>query len=291
MKIIILSRNPNLYSTKSLVRAAEVRNHDVEVIDHMQCDLIIQDGEMELYYMGGKIYTPDAIIPRIGTSATSHGSAVIRQFECNKVYSTLGSAPLLTARDKLICLQLLAAGGVAVPRSVISKNYFSMSRMIDRVGQMPVVIKLLKGTHGLGVILSESKKNAEAILETFYKTNQKVMMQEFIKEAGGADVRVFIVDDEIVGVMKRQAAAGEFRSNLHRGGSSSIDTLTEEEKKTAIKAAQLMGLKVAGVDMLRSKRGALILEVNASPGLEGIETTTGVDIAGKIITMVEKNAR
>lgn len=289
MKIVILSRNPSLYSTRSLVNAAEKRNHTVEVVDHMQCDLVIQDGALEIFYLGGKITDVDAIVPRIGTSATSHGSSVIRQFEAMGVYTTLGSAPLLKARDKLICLQLLAAESVSVPRTIIPKNYYTMSSMIDRVGSEPFVIKLIKGTHGLGVILSESRKNAEAILETFFKTNQKAMIQEFIEEAGGADVRVFIVDDEIVGVMKRQAAEGEFRSNLHRGGSSTIDTLTEEEKMIAKKAARVMGLKVAGVDMLRSTRGPLILEVNASPGLEGIETTTRVDIAGKIIDMVQRN--
>lgn len=271
------------------MRAAQKRNHNVEVVDHMQCDLVVQDGALEIFYLGQKISDVDAIIPRIGNSATSHGSAVIRQFEAMGVYTTMGSDPLLKARDKLICLQLLAAEGVSVPRTVIPKNYYTMPSMIDRVGSTPFVIKLLKGTHGLGVILSESRKNAEAILETFFKTNQKAMIQEFIEEAGGADVRVFIVDEEIVGVMKRQAAKGEFRSNLHRGGSSSIDQLTEEEIDAAKKAARVMGLKVAGVDMLRSKRGPLILEVNASPGLEGIETTTRVDIAGRIIDMIERN--
>ncbi len=271
------------------MRAAQKRNHNVEVVDHMQCDLVVQDGALEIFYLGGKISDVDAIIPRIGNSATSHGSAVIRQFEAMGVYTTLGSDPLLKARDKLICLQLLAAEGVSVPRTIIPKNYYTMPSMIDRVGSTPFVIKLLKGTHGLGVILSESRKNAEAILETFFKTGQKAMIQEFIEEAGGADVRVFIVDEEIVGVMKRQAAKGEFRSNLHRGGSSSIDQLTEEEIDAAKKAARVMGLKVAGVDMLRSKRGPLILEVNASPGLEGIETTTRVDIAGRIMDMIERN--
>jgi len=260
-------------------------------VDHMQCDLVVQDGGLEVFYLGGKISEVQAIIPRIGNSATSHGSAVIRQFESMGVFTTLGSSALLCARDKLICLQMLAAKGIGVPRTVIPKNYYTMPSMIDRVGSQPFVIKLMKGTHGLGVILSESRKNAEAIMETFFKTNQKAMLQEFIEEAGGADIRVFIVDDEIVGVMKRQAAAGEFRSNLHRGGSSTIDNLTEEEKMIAIKAARTMGLKVAGVDMLRSARGPLILEVNASPGLEGIETTTKVYIAGKIINMIERNAK
>ena len=291
MKIVILSRNPSLYSTRSLYRAAESRGHQVEVVDHMQCDMIVQDGFLEVYYLGGKISDVDAIIPRIGNSATSHGSAVIRQFECSGVYTTMGSSALLCARDKLICLQMLAGAEIGVPRTVIPKNYYTMPSMIDRLGSEPFVIKLMKGTHGLGVILSESRKNAEAILETFFKTNQKAMLQEFIEEAKGADIRVLIVDDEIVGVMKRQAAVGEFRSNLHRGGSSFIDILTEEEEEIAIKAAKTMGLKVAGVDMLRSSRGPLILEVNASPGLEGIETTTKVDIAGKIIDMIERNAK
>ncbi len=290
MNIAILSRNAALYSTRSLVNAAYRRNHNVRVIDHMNCDLVIDSGDMAVYYQGERLEGIDAIIPRIGATATGHGAAVIRQFKAQGIYSTLDPDALLLSRDKLSCLQALSANGVSIPRSVISKNYYTMPSMIDEVGDMPIVIKMIKGTHGLGVILSESKKNAESILEAFYKAKEKVMLQEFIHEAKGADVRVFIVNDEIVGVMKRQAKEGEFRSNLHRGASSTIIKLTDEEEQIARKAARVMGLKIAGVDMLQTSEGPLILEVNASPGLEGIETTTKVDISGKIIDMVQRSA-
>ncbi len=289
MNIVILSRNAGLYSTRSLVNAAYRRNHDVRVIDHMRCDLVIDKNDHCVYYQGEKLVGIDAIIPRIGTTATSHGSAVIRHFVNMGVYSTLQSSALLLARDKLSCLQALTAAGMDVPRSIISKDYYAMSEMIERVGELPIVIKMIKGTHGLGVILSESKKNAESILEAFHKSKEKVMIQEFIHEAKGADVRAFVVEDKVVGAMKRQARPGEFRSNLHRGASSTIINLTEEEKFVARKAARVMGLEIAGVDMLQTSKGPLVLEVNASPGLEGIETTTKVDIAGKIIDMVQRN--
>jgi len=291
MNIVILSRNAGLYSTRSLVNAAYRKNHDVRVIDHMSCDLVIDRNDHAIYFQGERLEGVDAIIPRIGTTATTHGSAVIRHFVNMGVYSTLQSAALLLARDKLSCLQALTAAGMDVPRSIISNNYYEMSDMIDRVGEMPVVIKMIKGTHGLGVILSETKRNAESILEAFHKSKDKVMLQEFIREAKGADVRAFVVDHEVVGAMKRQAKPGEFRSNLHRGASSTIVQLTEEERLIAIKAAQTMGLEIAGVDMLQTSKGPLVLEVNASPGLEGIETTTKVDIAGKIIDMVQRNLK
>ncbi len=291
MNIVVLSRNAGLYSTRSLVNAAYRRNHHVRVIDHMSCDLVIDVNDHAIYHNGERLEGIDAIIPRIGATATGHGSAVIRHFVNMGVYSSLQSEALLLSRDKLSCLQALTAAGVPVPRSIIAKNYYSMPEMIDKVGEMPIVIKMIRGTHGLGVILSESKKNAESVLEAFYKSKEKVMLQEFIHEAKGADVRVFIVDGQIVGVMKRQAKEGEFRSNLHRGASSKIIKLTAQEEEIALKAAKVMGLDIAGVDMLQTSNGPLILEVNASPGLEGIETTTKVDIAGKIIDMVQRNAR
>jgi len=283
MNIAILSRNPSLYSTASLVRAGRRRHHYVRVLDHMQCDICIETSKPQVYYQGQLVKNIDVIIPRIGSSATTYGASVIRQFESMGVHSTLSAEPLLKARDKLSCLQLLAAEGIGVPKSMVSNNYFSISEMIDRIGDLPAIIKLINGTHGLGVILAENKSNAESIMEAFYKAKQKVMLQEYIEEAKGADVRVFIVGDEIVGVMKRQAKEGEFRSNLHRGASSSVVTLTGQEAEIALKATKVLGLQIAGVDMLQSERGPLILEVNASPGLEGIETTTGNDIAGKII--------
>lgn len=291
MNIIILSRNPSLYSTNSLLRAARKRHHYVRVLDHMQCDIHIQSGNPCILYKGQEITNVDAVIPRIGSSATTYGAAVIRQFESMGIFSTLMSEPLLKARDKLSCLQILAANGIGVPKSLVSNNYFSIQSMVEQVGSLPAIIKLINGTHGLGVILAETKSNAESIMEAFYKSKQKVMIQEYIKEAMGADIRVFIVDKEIVGVMRRQARPGEFRSNLHRGATSSVVSLSGMEADIAIKCAEILGLKVAGVDMLQSSRGPLILEVNASPGLEGIETTTGKDIAGKIINYVEKNIR
>ena len=289
MNIVILSRNPALYSTQSLVNAARKRSHYVRVFDHMHCDLVIEANQPCIYYHGQKIKNVQAVIPRIGNSATTYGSAVIRQFELMKTFTTLKSDPLLRARDKISCMQILAANGIQVPKSTISNNIMTVSQMIDEVSPLPVVVKLVNGTHGLGVMLAEQKKMAESIVEAFHKTKQKVFLQKFIEEAKGADVRVFIVHNEIVGVMKRQAKEGEFRSNLHRGATSEVISLTEKEKHIAIKAARVMGLKIAGVDMLQTSKGPLILEVNASPGLEGIETTTGNDIAGKIITYVEKN--
>lgn len=289
MNIVILSRNPALYSTQSLVRAARKRNHYVRVFDHMQCDIVIQDDKPCIYYHGQKIKNIQAVIPRIGSSATAYGSSVIRQFELMRVFTTLKADPLLKARDKISCMQILASHGIRVPKSAIFNNIQSINQMIDEVGPPPFVIKLVNGTHGLGVMLAEQKKIGESIIEAFHKTKQKVFLQKFIKEAGGADVRVFIVNNEVVGVMKRQAQEGEFRSNLHRGATSEVIQLTDQEIHVARKAARVMGLKVAGVDMLQTPDGPLVLEVNASPGLEGIETTTGHDIAGKIIKYIEKN--
>ena len=291
MNIVILSRNPALYSTQTLIVAARRRGHNVRVLDHMQCDIVVQNGKEEIFYQNERILGINAIIPRIGASATSYGSAIIRQFEGMGVYTVLSSDSLLKSRDKLSCLQILAANDIPIPKSVISNHPLVIPEMIEQLDQMPIIIKLINGTHGLGVILSENKRNAEAIIEAMFKARQKLMLQEYIGESKGSDVRVFIVDGEIEGVMKRQAQEGEFRSNLHRGGTSFVVKLTDEEKRIALKAAKILNLHVAGVDMLRSNRGPLILEVNASPGLEGIETTTKKDIAGKIIQCVERNAK
>ena len=280
-----------LYSTQSLVKAARKRNHYVRVFDHMQCDIVIEANKPAIYYHGQKIKNVQAVIPRIGTSATNFGASVIRQFELMRVFTTLKADALLKARDKISCMQILASHGVSVPKSAIFNNLESIDHMIDQVGPVPFVIKLVNGTHGLGVMLAEQKKTGESIIEAFHKAKQKVFLQKFIHEAKGADVRVFVVNNEIVGVMKRQAKEGEFRSNLHRGATSEVITLTEEEKQIARKAARVMGLKVAGIDMLQTSKGPLVLEVNASPGLEGIETTTGFDIAGTIIKFIEKNYR
>lgn len=290
MNIAILSRNPALYSTQSLARAARVRHHYVRIIDYVNCDLIMEDGNLTISYHGQVIKDVDAIIPRIGASHTTFGSAVIRQFEQKGVFTSLSSAALLKARDKLTCSQILAAEGLQIPRTIVSNNTIMYRELLDTFDDN-IVIKLINGTHGIGVVLAESKGQAESILEAFNKTKQKSMMQEFIAESNGADIRIFVVDQEIVGTMKRQAKEGEFRSNLHRGGSSSVEPISEKEREVALKAVKHLGLKIAGVDMLRSKRGPLILEVNASPGLEGIETTTKVDIAGRIINFVERNVK
>lgn len=291
MNFLVLSRNPALYSTQSIVDAGRKRGHYMRVIDHMNCDLIMEKGKLQVYYQGEKIEDFQAVIPRIGNTATSYGAAVVRQFELMGVFSTLHYESLLRARNKISSLQLLAANGIGVPKTVISNNPYTVEETLDYVGDLPMVIKLENGTHGIGVILAEKKKSAEAMIETFQKLKQRVLLQEFVKEAKGADIRVLIVDDTITGVMQRQAREGEFRSNLHRGGSSFVVRLTEEEAYTAKKAARIMGLSVCGVDMLRSKKGPLILEVNASPGLEGIETTTRIDIAGKIIQFCERNSK
>ncbi len=291
MNILVLSRNPALYSTQSIVNAGRQRGHYVRVIDHMYCDLIMEKNKLQVKYEGELIEDYDAVIPRIGNTATSFGSAVVRHFELMGVFSTLDHESLLRARNKISSLQLLAAAGIGVPRTVISNNPYDIPESLESLGELPAIIKLENGTHGIGVILAEKKKQAEAMLETFHKLKQRVLLQEYIKESKGADIRVLIVDDKITGVMQRQAQEGEFRSNLHRGGTSFVVRLTEEEAITAKKAARVMGLKVCGVDMLRSKKGPLILEVNASPGLEGIETTTRIDIAGKIIQFCERNAK
>lgn len=290
MNIAILSRNPALYSTQSLARAARVRHHYVRIIDYVHCDLIMEDANLTISYHGQVIKDIDAIIPRIGASHTNYGSAVIRQFEQKGIFTTLSSKALLRSRDKLTCSQILASEGLQIPRTIVSNNTIMYRELLDTFDES-IVIKLIHGTHGIGVILAEGKAQAESILEAFNKTKQKALMQEFIAESKGADIRIFVVENEIVGTMKRQAKEGEFRSNLHRGGSSSVEPISQEERDVALKAVKHLGLKIAGVDMLRSNRGPLILEVNASPGLEGIETTTKVDIAGKIINFVERNVK
>jgi ribosomal protein S6--L-glutamate ligase len=290
MNIAILSRNPALYSTQSLARAARLRHHYVRIIDYNYCDLIIKENNLVVSYHGQAVRDIDAIIPRIGSSYTNYGAAIIRQFEQKGIYTTLSSDALLKARDKLSCSQLLASKGIAVPKTIVSNNSIMYGHLLGKFHEDKVVIKLINGTHGIGVILAEKKTQAESILEAFNKNKQKSMMQEYISESKGSDIRIFVVDGEVVGSMKRQAKEGEFRSNLHRGGSSKVEPISDVEKDIALKAAEHLGLKIAGVDMLRSKRGPLILEVNASPGLEGIETTTRIDIAGKIISFIERNS-
>jgi len=289
MKIVILSRNPKLYSTKRLVEAAQQRGHDVDVLDHMKCVLVIEKARPHIFYQGKEVTNVDAVIPRIGASATFYGSAVVRQFEMMKIFTAVESQALMRSRDKLRSLQLLSRAGLGMPKTTFTYDSKDIDTIVSQVGGAPVVIKLLEGTQGIGVILAETHKVAKSVIEGFLSLDANILVQEFIKEAGGADVRAFVVDGQIVGAMKRQGAEGEFRSNLHRGGKATLIKLSAEEKATAIKAAKKLGLGIAGVDMLQSSRGPLIMEVNSSPGLEGIEGATGVDIAGKIVEYVERN--
>ncbi|WP_338759472.1 30S ribosomal protein S6--L-glutamate ligase [Bernardetia sp. ABR2-2B] len=289
MKLAILSANKNLYSTKRIIEAGEKKGHEMIVIDHTKCDLVIEKKKPNVIYKGAEMTDIDGVIPRIGASVTFFGTAVVRQFEMMKIFTSTESQALVRSRDKLRSLQILARAGLDLPKTVFSNYSRDVSSVVDKAGGAPLVIKLLEGTQGLGVVLADNKNTAESMLEAFNGLKARVIVQEFIKEAGGADIRVFIVDGVVVGAMKRQGKEGEFRSNLHRGGSANIIELTDQEENAALKAAKVLGLGVAGVDMLQSSRGPLILEVNSSPGLEGIEMATGKDIATSIIKYMERN--
>lgn len=289
MNIKIISRNSNLYSTRRLMEAARKRDHTIEVIDPLKCNLIIEKKRPSIFYKSKMLEGTDAVIPRIGASVTFFGTAVVRQFEMMGVFTTTESQALVRSRDKLRSLQVLSRARLGMPKTVFTNYSKNVGEVIDHVGGAPLIIKLLEGTQGLGVVLAETKNAAESVIEAFNGLQARVIIQEFIKEAGGADIRVLVVDGHVVGAMKRQGKEGEFRSNLHRGGTASIIELTDEEENAAIKAAKVMGLGVAGVDLLQSSRGPLILEVNSSPGLEGIERATGKDIAKTIIRYIERN--
>ncbi|MFZ1805985.1 MAG: 30S ribosomal protein S6--L-glutamate ligase [Cyclobacteriaceae bacterium] len=289
MKIAILSRNPKLYSTIRLVEAAKKKGHEAIVVDHLKCIIELEKKSPKVYYNGAYLEGIDAIIPRIGASVTFYGTAVVRQFEMMKVFTAIESQALVRSRDKLRSLQILARAGVGLPKTVFTNYTKDVDHVIESVGGAPLVLKLLEGTQGLGVVLAETHNAASSIIEAFNGLKARVIAQQFIKESGGADIRAFVVDGVVVGAMKRQGKEGEFRSNLHRGGSASIIELTDEEENTAIKSARAMGLGVAGVDMLQSSKGPLVLEVNSSPGLEGIEGATNKDIAKEIIRYVERN--
>lgn len=288
MKIAVLSRDANLYSTRRLVEAGELRGHQVDVIDHLKCSLEMEKENPTLYYKNRYLENYDAVIPRIGASVTFFGTAVVRQFEMMGTFTTVSSNGLSNSRDKLRSLQLLTKRGVGMPKTVFTNYSNNVEHLIDAVGGAPIVIKLLEGTQGLGVVLAESKKAAESVLEAFNGLKARVIVQEFIEESKGADLRAFVVDGKVVGAMKRQGKEGEFRSNLHRGGSAKIIELSEREEETAILAAKALNLGIAGVDMLQSERGPLVLEVNSSPGLEGIERATHKDIAGEIIEYLQR---
>jgi len=289
MNIAILSRGPGLYSTQSLLHTGLRRGHHVRVLDHMRCNIVIEKDSPIIYYGNQVLTNIDAIIPRIGASVTFYGTAIIRQFELMGVYTATNSDALLRSRDKLRCLQLLSTAGLGMPKTAFSDHSGSSEDLIQAVGGCPIVIKLLSGTHGMGVVLAATKQEAISVIDAFSSLKERVMVQEFIKEASGTDIRAFVVDGKVVAAMKRRAQPGEFRSNLHRGATAIAIKLTAEEERTALEAARILGLKVAGVDMLPSDRGPLVLEVNPSPGLEGISKTTGVNVAAKIIESIEKD--
>jgi ribosomal protein S6--L-glutamate ligase len=289
MNIVVLSRDTKLYSTKRLVEAIESRGHSARVVNHVKCDILIEKKNPQILYNGQPLLDVDAVIPRIGASVTFYGTAVVRQFEMMKVFSTTESQALVRSRDKLRSMQILTRSGVGIPKTVFTNYSKDVGSIVDSVGGAPCIIKLLEGTQGLGVVLADTKKAAVAVCEAFNSLKARVIVQEFIKESRGVDVRAFVVDGRIVGAMKRTGKEGEFRSNLHRGGKASLIELTHEEEVTAIKAAKALGLHVAGVDMLQSDRGPLVIEVNSSPGLEGIEAATGHDIAGEIVKFIERN--
>ena len=289
LRLLVLSRRRRLYSTRRLVEAAAARGHHVRVVDHTKCYVEVRNSGPTVFYDGEPLTGIDAIIPRIGASVTEYGSAIVRQFETQGVFTTTPSLALARARDKLRSLQLLARDRVAIPHTLFARRASDLDDLLERLGGPPVVIKLLEGTQGVGVVLAETKKAAKSVLQAFEGLKADVIVQEFIKEAKGADLRVIVVGGRVVAAMRRVGAPGEFRANVHQGGTAEKVTLTQRERRLAVKAARSLGLEVAGVDMLRSERGPLVIEVNASPGLEGIESASSVDVAGSIIQYVEEN--
>ena len=291
MKIVIISRNSKLYSTRRMAEEIEAKGHEVRVIDPLLCYMTIASQRPTIHYKGEELTGVDAIIPRIGASITFYGTAVVRQFEMMNVYSINESVAISRSRDKLRSMQLLARKGVGLPVTGFAHSTKYTKDLINLAGGAPLVIKLLEGTQGIGVVLAETGKAAESVIEAFRGLKENILVQEFIKEAGGADLRCFVIGDKVVAAMKRQGGEGEFRSNLHRGGNASIVKLTPEERLTAVRSAKIMGLNVAGVDLLRSNHGPVVMEVNSSPGLEGIETATGKNVAGMIIDFIEKQSK
>lgn len=291
MRIAILSRNENLYSTARLKQAGEARGHQVDVIDTLHCDIDIASNNPKIRYMGEELPQYDAVIPRIGASITFYGTAVVRQFEMMGTFCINESVAISRSRDKLRSLQLLSRKGIGLPKTGFASRPDKIQDLIKNVGGAPLVIKLLEGTQGIGVVLAETNKAAESVIEAFMGLKANILVQEFIEEANGADIRCFVVGNKVIAAMKRQAGEGEFRSNLHRGGTAQLVKLTKEERATAINAAKIMGLNLCGVDILQSKSGPVVMEVNSSPGLEGIEKATGKDVADMIFEFIEKNAK
>ncbi|EKU98602.1 alpha-L-glutamate ligase, RimK family [Leptolyngbya sp. PCC 7375] len=291
MKIGVLSRDASLYSTRRLLEAGNKRGHMMKIIDHMRCYIEITADSPRLIYQGKPLTDIDAVIPRIGASYTFYGTAVVRQFEMMGVLSANGSDAIARSRDKLRCLQLLSKEGVGLPVTGFAHSTKDTEGVIELVGGAPLVIKLLEGTQGIGVVLAETYQAAKSVIEAFRGLDANILVQEYIKEAKGQDLRCFVINNQVVASMKRQGAPGEFRSNIHRGGSVRRVKLSNQERDTAVRAAMAMGLKVAGVDLLRSSQGPVVIEVNSSPGLEGIERATDIDIASKIIQYLEQQWR
>lgn len=291
MRIAILSRNPDLYSTKRLKEAGEELGHQVDIIDTVHCYMDITSSKPAVRYQGKPLPHYDAVIPRIGASITFYGTAVVRQFEMMGTFCVNESVAISRSRDKLRSLQLLSRKGIGLPRTGFARHPDKISDLLKNVGGAPVVIKLLEGTQGIGVVLADTQKAAESIIEAFMGLKANILVQEYIKEAGGADIRCLVIGDKVVAAMKRQAAPGEFRSNLHRGGSAELVRLSPAERKTAVDAAKTMGLSMCGVDILRSNNGPVVMEVNSSPGLEGIELATGKNVAKMVIDYISKNAK
>lgn len=291
MKIAILSRGPKLYSTSRLVEAGRERGHEMRVIDPLRCYMNISAHNPQIYFKGENLTGFDAVVPRIGASITFYGLAVVRQFEMMGVYCLNESVAIGRSRDKLRSLQLLSRKGVGMPVTAFAHSPDDTENLMALVGGAPLVVKLLEGTQGVGVVLAETPKAAESVIEAFRGLKANILVQEFIKEAGGSDIRCLVIGDKVVAAMIRRAKAGEFRSNLHRGGTAEVIKITPEERSTAVRAAQIMGLNVAGVDILRSNHGSVIMEVNSSPGLEGIESSTQINVAGKVIEFLERKAQ
>jgi ribosomal protein S6--L-glutamate ligase len=290
MKILMMTRNPELYSHRRLSEAAQARGHQIDVIDTLQVYMHIATDDFQIKYKGHTLERYDAVIPRIGASVTMYGLAVLRQLETMGVWSLNDSVAIGRSRDKLRCMQLLARKGIGLPVTAFAHSSKYTDDMIEMVGGAPVVIKLLEGTQGLGVVLGETHSSARSVIEAFREVNVNILVQEYLKEVQATDVRCFVIGDKVVAAMQRKGPPGDFRSNLHRGGTARAEKITPEERAIAVRSAKLMGLNVCGVDLLRTNRGVVVMEVNSSPGLEGIEKATGVDVATKIIEYIEKKA-
>ncbi len=291
MKIAMLARNAELYSHRRIKEAAQDRGHELDIINTLRCYMNIASRRPEIYYNGEKLPKYDAVIPRIGASVTFYGMAVLRQFEMQGVYPLNESVAIGRSRDKLRSMQLLARDGVGLPVTTFAHDPKQTEEVLEVAGEAPLVIKLLEGTQGLGVVLADTNRSAKSVVEAFRASGTNILIQEFIKEAGGTDIRAIVIGGKVIAAMKRTGAEGEFRSNLHRGGSAQLVKLSPEERSTAVRAAKAMGLNACGVDMLRANHGAVVMEVNSSPGLEGVEKATGLDVAGKMIEFIEKNAK